>query len=285
MNERVNFEQEQMSNDELILEKNSEEVWKKAEPILIDWKNRLSEYEEKHRFQIQKAVLDIAKFFGREVPSKTNVDIHFIAQKDSSKGEPASGLINQLRLPGGDSDVFYWLGEITRMPKDGPKEYEEEVRRETAKIIHEIVHQEFQGDNPVYINSLEQANSDKDVLAWRKDLMGNQASYLEPEAEMVAIYFEQYAKKILKSEEVEWPSLDKPVIEYRVDKKRFVEVFIAVVKENESEKWKNGGPYKKLADGWRKIYEKDEVLRLEEFTTEPKKRDLMNFQFINLEKL
>lgn len=272
MDERGNFEQDQMSGEELILEDNSEEVWKKAEPILIDWKDRLSEYEEKHRLQIQKVVLDIAKFFGKEAPNKTNVDIHFLAQKNSSKGEPASGLVNQMRLPGGDSDVFYWLGEAIRMPKDGPKEYEEEVRRETTKVIHEIVHQEFQGDNPVFKNSLEQANSDEDVLARRQDLMGNQANYLEPEAEMTAIYFERFAKKILQSEEVESPVLDKPMIVYRVDKKRFKEIFKAVVKENESEKWKNGGPYKKLVDGWRKVYEEDEISKPVKFLTESEQK-------------
>jgi len=109
-----------------------------------------------------------------------------MAQKDTSKGGPASGLVDKMLLPGGDTDVFYWLGEATRLPNDGQKEFEEEERRVITKIIHEEIHHEFQGNNPVFLDVLNKAGGDEKIIIMRTALMKNQLGYLEPEVELTA---------------------------------------------------------------------------------------------------
>lgn len=242
-------EQEKIIMEENNLRQRSEVVWKEAKPVMDDWENRLTSYEEKHRTQIGKSLDNIAHLFGKEAPEKTKVDLHYLAREDSSKGEPASGLVNAMRLPEGDTDVFYWIGKFSRLPNDGPEQIEEEERLHTTKVIHEVIHQDFQGENEVFKRVLEEANNDQEILQMRKELMQNQADYLEPEAEIIAIYLEQYASKLLKEESVEGDiATDEPTIEYRIDEKRFHEIFKAVVKEDES--WKADGPYTAARRGW-----------------------------------
>ncbi|NCP46989.1 hypothetical protein GW844_01215 [bacterium] len=168
------------------LRKKSEKIWQVAEPVITEWKNRLTDYEVKHRMQISKSLEGIAVFFGKVAPEKSNVDLHFMAQKDTSKGGPASGLVDKMLLPGGDTDVFYWLGEATRLPNDGQKEFEEEERRVITKIIHEEIHHEFQGNNPVFLDVLNKAGGDEKIIIMRTALMKNQLGYLEPEVELTA---------------------------------------------------------------------------------------------------
>jgi hypothetical protein len=239
---------DQINMEENSLRQKSEALWKEAQPVMEDWKNRLTTFEEKHRLQIRKSLEDIAHFFGKEAPEQTKVDLHYLATRDSSKGEPASGLVNTMRLTEGDTDVFYWLGGVTRLPNDGPEEIEAEDRMHTTKVIHEVIHQEFQGQNEVFKGVLEAANTDTEVLRLRKELMQNQASYLEPEAELTAIYLDQYANKLLSEVDGEGDVEGKSIIEYRIDEQRFHEIFKAVVKEDEA--WMSDGPYTKARRGW-----------------------------------
>lgn len=242
-------EQEKITMEENNLRQKSEVVWKEAGPVMEDWENRLTSFEEKHRTQIAKSLNNIAHLFGKEAPEKTKVDLHYLATENSSKGEPASGLVNAMRLPEGDTDVFYWVGKFIRLPNDGPEQIEQEERLHTTKVIHEVIHQDFQGQNEVFKGVLEAANADEEVLQLRKELMQNQASYLEPEAELTAIYLDQYANKLLQEESVGGvTSKDESMIEYRIDEKRFHEVFKAVVKEDES--WESDGPYTAARRGW-----------------------------------
>lgn len=240
---------EQVNMKESELHQKSEAVWKEAKPVMEDWKNRLTIFEEKHRPQIKKSLDNIAHFFGKEPSEKTKVDLHYLAKEYTSKGEPASGLVNTMRLPEGDTDVFFWVSKFPRLPGDGPEQMEKEEREHTTKIIHEVIHQDFQGQNEVFKSVLEAANADKDVALSRKELMQNQVDYLEPEAELTAIYLEHYADKLLKEEshESNMPN-QKSAIEYRVDEKRFHEIFKAVVKEDEA--WKSDGPYTATRQGW-----------------------------------
>ncbi len=232
----------------------SEKIWVVAEPVLKDWQQRLTNFGTRHHLQISKTVEEFAGLFGKKVPEKLDVDLHFMAQKDSSKGEPASGLVDLMLLPDGGTDVFYWLGEVTRLPNDGQKELEEEERRVTVKVIHEEIHQEFQRNNPVFLDVLKEVDGDEEIIKMRVELMKNQLGYLEPEAELVAIYLEQYANCRLQEDVSNESIFNGLTVEYRVDEKRFHEITKAVIRENNTEKWKNGGPYKKLVDGWREIY-------------------------------
>lgn len=230
------------------LQKRSEVVWVEAKPVMENWRNRLSSYEEKHRHQIARSLNDIERIFGKETSKKTKVDLHYLSKKDSSKGEPASGLVSTMRLPEGNADVFYWIGESTRL-NDEPKEIEELERMHTTKVIHEVIHQDFQRENEIYDSVLEIANADQEILKLRKDLMYNQASYLEPELELIAIYLERYTEKILREKRGEEETVGgSPIIEYRIDEKRFQEIFVAVAREDES--WKEDGPYTAVRRGW-----------------------------------
>ena len=257
--DELNFLPEEVMDNpnESELRKKSEKIWQVAEPVITEWKNRLTDFEAKHRTQISKSLEGIAGFFGKEAPEKSNVDLHFMAQKDSSKGGPASGLVDQMLLPGGDTDVFYWLGEATRLPNDGPKEFEEEERRVITKIIHEEIHQEFQGNNPVFLDVLNKTGGDEEIMRMRTELMKNQLEYLEPEVELTAIYLDQYANRRLQEDVPEESVPTHATIVFRVDEKRFHEITKAVMEDSGSEKWKNGGPYKKFTDGWRKIYDEE----------------------------
>jgi len=254
-------------------EKKEKMVWGEAEPVLNDWESRLTSYEEKHRVQISKSLENIAHFFGNNVPEKTNVDLHYLAQKDNSKGEPASGLVESNLLSKKDTDVIYWLGEVTRLPNDGPEQIEEEERRQTTKVIHEMIHQDFQGENEIFKSVLDKANNDAEIVEMRGELMSDQASYLEPEAELTAIYLEQYADNKLKEEvssnEI---STSQKIIEYRVDRNRFQEIYMAVVRADGEEKWKDGGPYRKTHDGWENLYTRsgeNTISAASEFKNEP----------------
>ena len=47
------------------LRKKSEKIWQVAEPVITEWKNRLTDYEVKHRMQIPKSLEGIAVFLVR----------------------------------------------------------------------------------------------------------------------------------------------------------------------------------------------------------------------------
>lgn len=239
----------------------ADKVWEVAEPVMRDWQERLTLFEERHRVQIKRILGDISNFFGVPTPECINVDIHYMDQVNSSKGEPVSGLVSTLALPQGDSDVFYWLGRVTRLPNDGQQEIEEEERRQTTKIIHEEIHEKLQGENQIFKSVLEEANNDSQVVEMRNNLMKNQLGYLEPEAELTAIYLEHYANSLLQQDDGEGVNTMNSVIDYRVDKDRFRQISGAVLKENDSEKWRNGGPYARLVAGWRKYYDEEETVR------------------------
>jgi len=71
------------------------------------------------------------------------------------------------------------------------------------------------------------------------------------------IYLDQYANSRLQEDIPEESVPIHATIVFRVDEKRFHEITEAVMEESGSEKWKNGGPYKKLTDGWREIYDEE----------------------------
>ncbi|MFZ3069135.1 MAG: hypothetical protein WA052_02345 [Microgenomates group bacterium] len=241
-------------------ERREKMVWREAEPVLNDWEGRLASYEEKHRTQISKSLGIMAHLFGKNTPEKINVDLHYLARRDSSKGEPVSNLVDNNLLAKNDTDVIYWLGKVTRLSSDGPEQIEEEERRQTAKIIHEMIHQDFQSENSVFKDVLNESNNNPEIIELRKELMSGQANYLEPEAELTAIYLEQYADKILKEETSnDGTSTSQQIIDYRLDNDRFQEIFNAVIEADDAEKWKDGGPYRSTHDGWKGLYtEKNE---------------------------
>jgi len=233
----------------------SDVVWKEAEPVLTDWKDRLMSYEEKHRSQISRSLDIMAHLFGINAPEKINVDLHYLARRDSLKGEPVSNLADDELLRKNDTDVIYWLGKVTRLSGDGPEQIEEEERIRTVKVIHEMIHQHFQGENLIFKEVLDESSNDSEIIGLKNELMPSQASYLEPEAELTAIYLEQYVNKILNEEltNSEVPT-NLRTVEYRVRKDRFKEIYKAVEKADSAETWKDGGPYRSTHDGWEGLY-------------------------------
>lgn len=224
----------------------SKENWEKSKPILEDWKTRLEGYQTRHDSQIRSLISEFSTLFGRPAPTEINVDLHFKPVENSTKGEPARGLAEAMRLPESDSDVFYWLGEFKRLPNDGPEQIEAEERMITTKIIHEDIHHDLQREH--FQKVVATANSDPEIATMRQELMAGQANYLEPEAEMIAIYLEHYADHRLKEVPPETEVPSQPPIHYRLKETRFHEIFKAVVMEDYS--WKQDGPYTSLRRGW-----------------------------------
>jgi len=238
-----------------IIETKARIIWKESKDNLEDWKERLGRYEERHRGTISELLRKTAYFFDEKVSIVSIVDLCDYPGKDRAKGEPSTGLVSQKRIEKNDTDVFYWLGRETVLPNSNNRDAEESKRRQTTKIIHEIIHQNFQKE--LFKDVLRLASMDKEVEEMRRLLRSDQANYLEPEAEMTAIYIDRYANKILQNDSEEKETLDNAVIEYRVEEERFVEIFRAVVIEDLS--WKNEGPYTSLRQGWGIPATKDET--------------------------
>ncbi len=244
--EKLSLENIPISETEVLIAERTKIVWQEAKPVMDEWKVRLEAYQQKHQDSIKNLTSTFTAFFNRPSPETINVDLHYHPRKDSLKGEPARGLASTMRIPEGDSDIFYWVGKVTRLPTDGPVQLDEEEQRATTQVLHETIHQELQRD---YFDAiLAQANQDEEIIAMRKELMAGQASYLEPEAEMTAIHLEYYAKAQLAKAQPQTITSETALINYRVDEKRFGEIFKAVV-ETDNE-WKQDGPYTALRRGW-----------------------------------
>lgn len=219
----------------------SQEIWHKAEPILMNWQKNLSLYESRHRGILTHLLNDFSRLFDSGSPTKIIVDLHFHPFPGSHKGEPANGLVSTRRITKNDTDIFYWLSE---MPDS---QSEETLGVITVKIIHEAIHQFFQSES-LFKELVDHCNVDKEIEALRKEFLIAQPSYLnEPEAEITAIYLEGYLKQHLQNTS----SIQKEssqLIEYRVNELRFNKIFKAVIEENDS--WKGESPYSKLVSGW-----------------------------------
>lgn len=223
--------------------------WAEAETVLNDWKERLNKYEKENRETISRTINEFADFFGEKRPEKIEVDLHFFPGVNRSKGEPASGLSGAGLIDKGDTDVFYWVGKFTESSTPIVDEKNADNRQQISKVVHEVIHENFQKD--LFEKILNEANQDEEIVTLRARLMEDQLDYLEPEAELTAIYLEGYINSklgIVGGSETN--ELGENIINFRADQKRFGEILRAVIKADDSPKWVKGGPYRALRDGW-----------------------------------
>ena len=218
--------------------KDSVHIWLKAKPILEDWQKRLSKYQLEHQQVIRRLVSSYSVFFRCPNPQKILVDLHFHPYLDRQKGEPASGLTSTGRIQ--QENAIYWLGQVSHSSP-------ELEMMTTSKILHEEIHQDFQRE--LFDKVLAEANRNNKIKVQRDDLMADQAGYLEPESEMTATYLEHYANKRLASpQEAKTTVSRESLISYRLEMRRFSQIFKAVVDEDRV--WKQDGPYTALRRGW-----------------------------------
>lgn len=220
-------------SENINLEEKAKQRYKEVEINLNIWQEVLSQEQENKKESISLFLKNCQTLFATKRPEKIEVLLHDHPVENMHKGEPAVGRAAPV-------DIIYWVSAT--------KEKSQMASSILEKVLHESVHQNFQ-TGEYFVNLIEDVREGHLVDSKRQELMEGQPDYLDsPEAEMTAIYLENYYRINISNRSSQSGESQPSFINFVVDQNKFIEVYKNIV-DDDLQRGKPG-PGTKLRRGW-----------------------------------
>jgi len=233
----------------MTFEELKEKAWQEAEPALLDWKNKLGNFQERKAPQIDQAITNIASLYGKPVPEKDIiVNLNYFPEKDRESGEPAVQDDKDKSFDPKTGNVVYFVSERTMLPTDTEQDIADMPVGTVSRIIHETEHALFQDDD--FKQLIEISEQVPEINKTLDKIISSQEHYTEFTNELITTYLDSYAHSLLQKQ-TEIKSDSPKHLKFVVDKENFGEVLEKVVK-SDVEVWRQNGPRTDLRVAWEK---------------------------------